>query len=186
MGTVSDDRGPEEIPVLVELEVQQWVDEALRNAARATERVLDRVASMGVRRPEQDCEEVSNFDLADSKAAQAVMRAVTAYPLNDMQLERIVKLALGKRVLETTAATAGGDPPGATTSAVGTIDSPRTRPEVMSDGGSESHRTDSTEPGELPSASRATRPTTPSSEGAAPEKVRRRPQRSSRAGIHRM
>jgi hypothetical protein len=33
LGTVSDDRGPEEIPVLVE--VQQWVDEALRNAAGA-------------------------------------------------------------------------------------------------------------------------------------------------------
>jgi hypothetical protein len=48
MGTVSDDRGPEEIPVLVELEVQQWVDEALRNTARATEHILDRVASMGV------------------------------------------------------------------------------------------------------------------------------------------
>ena len=96
----------------MELEVQQWVDEALRNAARATERVLDRVASMGVRRPDQDCVEVSDFDLADSKAAQAVMRAVTAYPLNDMQLERIVKLALGKRVLEATAATAGRDPPG--------------------------------------------------------------------------
>ncbi len=54
MGAVSDDRGPEEIPVLVELEVQQWVEEALRNAARATERILDRVASMGVHRPDQD------------------------------------------------------------------------------------------------------------------------------------
>ncbi len=52
MGTVSDDRGPEEISVLAELEVQQWVDEALRNAARATERILDRVASLGVRRPD--------------------------------------------------------------------------------------------------------------------------------------
>jgi hypothetical protein len=40
IGTVSDDRGPEEIPVLVELEVQHWVDEALENAARATERIL--------------------------------------------------------------------------------------------------------------------------------------------------
>jgi hypothetical protein len=110
MGTVSDDRGPEEI--LVEPEVQQWVDEALRNAARATERILDRVASLGVRRPDQDCGEAGDFDLADSKAAQTVMRAVTAYPLNDMQLERIVRLALGKRVLEATAAMAGRDPPG--------------------------------------------------------------------------
>jgi hypothetical protein len=170
MGTVSDDRGPEEIPVLVELEVQQWVDEALRNAARATERILDRVASMGVRHPDQDCGEASDFDLADSKAAQVVMRAVTAYPLNDMQLEWIVKLALGKRVLEATAATAGRDPPGATTSVVRAIDSPQTRPEVMSDDGSESHRTDSTEPEELPSASRTARPSTPSSGGAAAER----------------
>jgi hypothetical protein len=111
MGTISDDRGLEEIPVLVELEVQQWVDEALRNAARATERILDRIASLGVRRPDQDCGEASDFDLANSKAAQTVMRAVTVYPLNDMQLERIVKLALGKRVLEATAVTAGRDPP---------------------------------------------------------------------------
>ena len=72
MGTISEDRGPEEIPVLVELEVQQWVDEALRNTARATKRILDRVASMGVRRPDQDCGEASDFDLADSKAAQVV------------------------------------------------------------------------------------------------------------------
>ncbi len=100
----------------MELEVQQWVDEALRNAARATERVLDGVASMGARRPNQDCGEDGDFDLADSKAAQTVMRAVTAYPLNDMQLERIVKLALGKRVLEATTETAGRSPPRATTS----------------------------------------------------------------------
>ncbi len=111
MGTVSDGRGPEEIPALIELEVQQWVDEALRNAARATERILDRVASLGVRRPDRDCGEAGDFDLADSKAAQTVMRAVTAYPLNDMQLERIVRSALGKRVLEVAAATAGKDPP---------------------------------------------------------------------------
>ena len=114
MGTVSDDRGPEEIPVLVELEVQQWVDEALRNAARATERILDRIASLGVSRPDQDCGEASDFDLADSKAVQVVMRAVTAYPLNDMQLERIVKLALGRessrRRLQRQAGTLPGRP----------------------------------------------------------------------------
>jgi hypothetical protein len=32
MGAVSDDRGPEEIPVLVDFEVQHWVAEALENA----------------------------------------------------------------------------------------------------------------------------------------------------------
>ncbi len=79
------------------------MDEALRNAARATERILERTASLGVRR--------SDFDLADSKAAQSVMRAVTAYPLNDMQLERIVNLALERRIREATTATAGRGPP---------------------------------------------------------------------------
>jgi hypothetical protein len=81
MGAVSDDRRQEEISVLTELEVQRWVDEALENAARATERILGRTASLGARRPGQDSGEASDFDLADSKAAQTVMRAVTAYPL---------------------------------------------------------------------------------------------------------
>jgi hypothetical protein len=67
IGIVSDDQGPEEVPVLVELEVQQRGDEALRNAARATERILDRVASLGVRRPDQDREDPGDFDLADSR-----------------------------------------------------------------------------------------------------------------------
>ncbi len=111
MGAVSDDRGSEEIPVLVELEVQHWVDEALENATRATERILGRVASMGVRHPSLGQEEASDFDLTASKAAQAVMRAVTAYPLSDAQLERIVRLALGKRVLAASTTTAGGNPP---------------------------------------------------------------------------
>jgi hypothetical protein len=161
IGTVSDDRGPEEIPVLVELEVQQWVDEALWNAARATERILDRVASLGVRRPDQGREEAGNFDLADSKAAQTVMRAVTAYPLNDAQLERIVKLALGKRVLVGSTGTAGRDLPRATTSAVGSVGGPQAGPEVMSDDGSESHGTDSTDPEGPPLANRMTQPTSP-------------------------
>jgi hypothetical protein len=155
MGTVSDDRGLEEIPVLVELETQQWVDEALRNAARTTKRILDRVASLGVRRPDRDCGEAGDFDLTNSKAAQTVMRAVTAYPLNDTQLERKVKLALGKRVLEAKTATEGRDPHGATTSVVRTVGSPQTGgPEVTSNDRSESHRTDSTEPEGPPSASR--------------------------------
>ncbi len=111
MGTVSDDRGTEEVPVLVELEVQHWVEEALENAMRATERILGRVASMGVHHSNLDQEEAGGFDLTDSKAAQAVMRAVTAYPLSDAQLERIVRLALGKRVLAASTTTAGGNPP---------------------------------------------------------------------------
>jgi hypothetical protein len=111
MGTVSDDRGPEEIPVLVELEVQHWVEEALENATRAMERILGRVASMGVHHSNLDQEEAGDFDLTASMAAQAVMRAVTAYPLSDAQLERIVRLALGKRVLAASTTMAGGNPP---------------------------------------------------------------------------
>jgi hypothetical protein len=111
MGTVSDDRGTEEIPVLVELEVQHWVDEALENATRATERILGWVASMGVHHSNLDQEEAGDFDLTASMAAQAVMRAVTAYPLSDAQLERIVRLALGKRVLAASTTMAGGNPP---------------------------------------------------------------------------
>jgi hypothetical protein len=111
MGAVSVDRGQEEVSVLTELEVQRWVDEALENAARATKRILERFASLGVRRPDQDCGEASDFDLAKSKAAQTVMRIFTAYPLTDTQLERVVKLALGKRILEAAITTAGGGPP---------------------------------------------------------------------------
>jgi hypothetical protein len=51
-----------------------------------------------------------------------------------------------------------------------TVGGPQTGPEVMSDDGSKSHRTDSTEPEGPPSASRTARPTTPSSEGTAAER----------------
>ncbi len=111
MGTVSDDRGPEEIPVLMDFEVQHWVAEALENATRATELILGRVASMGMHCPNLDQQEAGDLDLAASRATQAVMRAATAYPLSDAQLERIVKLALGKRVPVAPAVTAGGNPP---------------------------------------------------------------------------
>ncbi len=167
MGTVSDDRGTEEIPVLVELEVQHWVDEALENATRATERILGRVASMGVRHPSLDQEEASDFDLTASKAAQAVMRAVTAYPLSDAQLERIVRLALGKGVLAASTTTAGGNPPQATTSAAGPAGGHQAGLEVMSEGKGESHGTDCTGSEGPPLASSVVQPTSPRSVEAA-------------------
>ncbi len=111
MGAISDDRRQEEASDRTELEVQRWVDEALVNAARATKCILERFASLGVRRPDQDCGEASDFNIADSKAAQTVMRIVTAYPLTDAQLERVVKLALGKRILEAAMTTAKVGPP---------------------------------------------------------------------------
>ncbi len=122
---------------------------------------------MGARRPDQDNGEASDFDLADSKAAQTVMRAVTAYPLTDMQLERIVKLALGKRILEAAITTAGGGPPRAAASMARASDYPRTGPEAMSDDGDESRCADSTEPEGPPPATRMARPATPSTEEVA-------------------
>ncbi len=112
MGTISDDRGPEEIPVLVDFEVQHWVAEALESATHATGLIISRVASMGMHRPDLGRQEAGALDPAASRATQAVMRAATANPLSDAQLERIVKLALGKRVPVAPAATEGGDPPG--------------------------------------------------------------------------
>jgi hypothetical protein len=90
-----------------------------------------------------------------------------AYPLNDTQLERIVKLALGKRVLEVSTAAAGRDLPRATTSAVGSVGGLQAGSEAVSDNRSESHGTDSTDPEGLPLASRVTRPTSPRSGEAA-------------------
>ncbi len=121
-------------------------------------------------RPGQGCGEASDFDLTDSKAAQTVMRTVTACPLTDTQLERIVKLAMGKRILEAAITTAGGGPPGVAAPAARTIDCPQTGPEAMSDDGGESRRADSTEPEGSPPATRATRPATPSAEGVTTEK----------------
>ncbi len=117
--------------------------------------------------PDQDNGEASDFDLADSKAAQTVMRAATAYPLNDAQLERIVKLALGKRILEAAITTASGGPFGATTSMARTIGDPRARTEVMPKDECEDHRADSTEPEEPPPANGTVRPATPSAVGVA-------------------
>jgi hypothetical protein len=123
--TISDDRGPEEIPVLVDFEVQHWIAEALEGATRATELIIDRVAPAGVYCPsrgeEEGRKEAGGLDPAAGRAAQAVMRAATADPLSDSQLEQVVKLALGKRVPAgatskaatahaASAATGGGDP----------------------------------------------------------------------------
>jgi hypothetical protein len=163
MGAVSDDRGPEEIPVLVELEVQHWVDEALKNAKRATERILGRVASMGVHHSNLDCEEAGDFDLTASMAVQAVMRAVTAYPLNDAQLERTARLALGKRVLDVSTTVAGENPPQVTASAAEPAGGHQAGPKVMSEDKGESNGTDCTGPEGPPLASRVVQPTSPRS-----------------------
>jgi hypothetical protein len=102
METISEDREAEEIPVLVDLEVQHWIAEALECATRASELIGDRVAPAGVccpsRGEEESQTETGSLIPAAGRAAQAMMRAATADPLSDSQLERVEKLALGKRV----------------------------------------------------------------------------------------
>ncbi len=98
------------------------------------------------------------------------MRAATAYPLSDAQLERIVRMALGKRVLAASTITADGNPPQATTSAAGTAGGHQAGPEVMSEDEGESHGTDCAGPEGPPLASRVVQPTSPRPmEAAAPE-----------------
>jgi hypothetical protein len=101
MQDISKDRGAEEIPVLVDLEVQHWMAEALEGATRASELARDRIALISVRCPGRGREE--NWNEADGpsptarRAAQAVMDAATGDPLSDSQLERVVRLVLRKR-----------------------------------------------------------------------------------------
>ncbi len=159
MGAISDDRGPEDVPVPMDFEVQHWVAEALGNATRATELILGRVVSMGMHRPILNQEEVGDLDPAASRATQAVMRAAAAYPLSNAQLERIVKLALGKRVLAAPAAMAGGHPPRATTSAVRPASDHEAEPKVVSESEGESHATDCTRPEGPPLTRGVVRPT---------------------------
>ncbi len=107
----------------MDFEVQHWIAEALEGATRVTELIIDRVTSAGLHRPSQGDEEgrkkAGDLDPAASRAAQAVMEAATANPLSDAQLERIVKLALGKRIPIAPAATSGRDPSQAATPATG-------------------------------------------------------------------
>ncbi len=106
------------------MEVQHWIAEALESAACALELVGGRIAQIGVQCTSQNGRrsqnEPSNPSPAAKRARQAVLDAATADPLSDSQLERVVRLALGKRVpvaVETgkavvahaAAAAAGGD-----------------------------------------------------------------------------
>jgi hypothetical protein len=102
MDAISKDRGAEEVPVLVDLEVQHWIAQALEGAARALELMGGRIALAGVKCPsrgkEESRDEAGGLSPVARKAAQAVMRAATTDPLSDSQMEQVVRLALGKRV----------------------------------------------------------------------------------------
>ncbi len=86
----------------MDLEVQHWIAEALEGAARVSELMGNRFALAGVRHwsqgKEESRKEAGSQSLAARKAPQAVIRAATTDPLSDSQLERVVMLALGKRV----------------------------------------------------------------------------------------
>jgi hypothetical protein len=146
MGTISDDRGLGEIPVLVDFEVQHWVAEALESATRATGLIIGRVASMCAHSPNPDQKEAGALDPAASRATQAVMRAATANPLSNAQLERIMRLALGKRVPVAPAATVGGDSLQTTSSTAMLAGDHQAKLEVASEDEGESHATDYTGP----------------------------------------
>ena len=89
------------------------------------------------------------------------MRAATANPLSDAQLERIVKLALGKRVPVTPTATVGGDPPQATTSAAKLAGDHQAELEVASEDEDEGHAMKCTGPEGPPPARGEGQPASP-------------------------
>ncbi len=80
--------------------------------------IIGQVASMGMHCLNLGRKEAGALDPAACRATQAVMRAATADPLSDAQLEQIVKLAFGKRVPIASATMGSGDPPQATTPAM--------------------------------------------------------------------
>ncbi len=192
METISEDRGAEEIPVLVDLEVQHWIAEALEGAPRVSELIRDRIAPAGVCRPsrgeEESRREVGDLNPAVGRAAQAVMRAGTADPLSDSQLERVVKLALGKRFPAagaTSKATAAhavpaavgrGDSSQASAPAMELADNHQAERRVEPEDESESRASDPTGTGGSPPAMGRVRPASPKLLGVAA-------QSSSRASV---
>jgi hypothetical protein len=183
MEAISEDRGAEDIPVLVDLEAQHWIAEALEGAARASELIGDRITPAGVRcsnrGEEEGRAETGGFSLAAERAAQAVMRATTADPLSDSQLERVVKLALGKRVPPAgatskaaaahaaPAVTGGGDSSQASAPAMELIQDHQAERRVESEDESESRASDPTRPEGSPPTMSRVRPASPEPPGVA-------------------
>ncbi len=101
LGDISENRGAEEIPVLVDWEVQRWIAEALEGEKQASELVGDRITQIGVQCTTRDRKRSRNESGGSSpaarKARQAVLDAARGDPISDSQLERLVRLTLGKR-----------------------------------------------------------------------------------------
>jgi hypothetical protein len=167
------DRGAEEVPVLVDLEVQHWIAEALEGAARASELMGDRIALAGIqcssRGKEESRNEASGLNPAAARAAQAAMKD----PLSDSQLERVVRLALGKRVPAASkagkvaaahvaaAAADGGDSSRAPAAAAKFTGNHQTGQRMESEDESENHASDPTRAGKSPPAVSRIRPASP-------------------------
>jgi hypothetical protein len=93
---ISEDRGKEEIPVLVDLEVQHRIPETLEGETHASELVGDRITQIGMHCTTRDGKRSRNESSDPSPAArktrQAVLDAATGDP---HQLERVVRLGTG-------------------------------------------------------------------------------------------
>jgi hypothetical protein len=126
----------------------------------------------------------SRAGLTASRAAQAVMRAVTAYPLSDAQLERVVKLALGKRILAVPTTMASENLPQATTLASRPASDHQAGPKVVSESESESHATGDIRPEGPPLARGVVWAASPRRWKQRRRSLQRSPTRSRQAEIH--
>jgi hypothetical protein len=158
----------------VDLEVQHWIAEAPEGATRASELMGDRIALAGVRRPsrgeEESRGEAGSPSPAAARAAQAVMRAAATDPLSDLQLEWVIRLALGKRVPAasttnkaaaahaTATTTGGGDSSRASAPAAELTDDHQAERRMESEDESEGRTSDPTRPEGSPPAVSRVRP----------------------------
>jgi hypothetical protein len=100
LGDISENRGTEEIPVLVDCEVQHWMAGALEGPKLASGLVRERIAKIGTQHAGRDGEEGRDKQGCPSPAARkarhTVLDAARGDRISDSQMERLVKLALGK------------------------------------------------------------------------------------------
>ncbi len=115
---------------------------------------------------EESRAETGGLSPAAERAAQAVMRAATADPLSDSQLDWVVKLAPGKRVPAANA-TSGGDSSQASAPAMELTDDHQGKRRVESEDKSESRASDPTGPEGSPPEGSRVRPASPEPQGVA-------------------
>jgi hypothetical protein len=122
--------------------------------------------------------ETGSLSPGAERAAQAVMRAATADPLSNSQLERVVKLALGMRVpaagptskaaaAHAAPAGGGGDSSQASAPAMELTEDQQAERRVESEDESESRASDPTRPEGSPPTMSRVRPTSPEPPGVA-------------------